>query len=119
MANIKKIKLSNGSVYSIFDEGALRLNKGPDGTKKYPDEPDDLIITGNGVVDELILKGHIYVTAIDDVPVSTAITNVLVQDTSNGEIKKRSTDKLLEDIGGISYSMDEGSGTLSFKIGKQ
>ena len=56
---------------------------------------------------------------IDDVPLDAAIDNVLVQDATTGQIKKRSTDKLLEDIGGISYSIDNTSGTLSFKLGRQ
>lgn len=113
MANIKKIKLSNGSVYSIFDEGALRLNKGPDGSKKYPDSPDDLLITGNAIVDSVLLEGVLKITEIDDVPVGTAIDNVMVAENIGTaedpvyQVKKRSIDQLLEDIGGISYSMND------------
>ena len=108
MANIKKIKLSDGSVYSIFDEGALRLD--PESNK---------LLTGNQVVDNVIIEGNLSIVEIDDVPLDAAIDNVLVQDATTGQIKKRSTDKLLEDIGGISYSIDNTSGTLSFKLGKQ
>lgn len=104
---IKKIKLSNGSVYSIFDEGSLHLNE------------NNVLITGNSIVDEAILDGHLYITEIDDIPISQSIDNVLVQDPTTGEIKKRTTNKLLEDIGGISYSMDETNGILSLQIGKQ
>lgn len=104
---IKKIKLSNGSVYSIFDEGSLHLNE------------NNVLITGNSIVDEAILDGHLYITEIDDIPVNQSIDNVLVQDSITGEIKKRTTNKLLEDIGGISYSMDEANGILSLQIGKQ
>lgn len=104
---IKKIKLSNGSVYSIFDEGSLHLNE------------NNVLITGNSIVDEAILDGHLYITEIDDIPVNQSIDNVLVQDPTTGEIKKRTTNKLLEDIGGISYSMDETNGILSLQIGKQ
>lgn len=104
---IKKIKLSNGSVYSIFDEGSLHLNE------------NNVLITGNSIVDEAILDGHLYITEIDDIPVSQSIDNVLVQDSTTGEIKKRTTDKLLEDIGGISYSMNDTTGILSLKFGKQ
>ena len=104
---IKKIKLSNGSVYSIFDEGSLHLNE------------NNVLITGNSIVDEAILDGHLYITEIDDIPVNQSIDNVLVQDSTTGEIKKRTTNKLLEDIGGISYSMDETNGVLSLQIGKQ
>ena len=108
MANIKKIKLSDGSIYSIFDEGALRLD--PESNK---------LLTGNQVVDNVIIEGNLSILEIDDVPLDAAIDNVLVQDATTGQIKKRSTDKLLEDIGGISYSIDNTSGTLSFKLGKQ
>ena len=104
MANIKKIKLSDGSVYSIFDEGALRLD--PESNK---------LLTGNQVVDNVIIEGNLSILEIDDVPLDAAIDNVLVQDATTGQVKKRSTDKLLEDIGGISYSIDNTSGTLSFK----
>ena len=108
MANIKKIKLSDGSVYSIFDEGALRLD--PESNK---------LLTGNQIVDNVIIEGNLSILEIDDVPLDAAIDNVLVQDATTGQVKKRSTDKLLEDIGGISYSIDNTSGTLSFKLGKQ
>ena len=108
MANIKKIKLSDGSVYSIFDEGALRLD--PESNK---------LLTGNQVVDNVIIEGSLSILEIDDVPLDAAIDNVLVQDATTGQVKKRSTDKLLEDIGGISYSIDNTSGILSFKLGKE
>ena len=104
---IKKIKLSNGSVYSIFDEGSLRLNS------------NNILITGNSIVDEVILEGNLYITEVDDIPITSNIDNVLVQDSVTGEIKKRSTDYLLEDIGGISYNMDDTNGILSLKFGKQ
>lgn len=107
MANIKRITLLDGSVYSIFDEGAIRLNS------------DGILITGNDIVDSAILQGHLYITAIDDVAVGEGITNVLTQDSQTGEIKKRSTDKLLEDIGGASYSVDDSNGILALKIGRQ
>ena len=109
MADIKKIKLSNGSIYSIFDEGALRLNS------------QNKLITGNSIVDELIIDGDLYITEVDDVAVNNSIDNlvtaVLNTDTGAYEFKKRSTNQVLEDIGGISYSMDA-TGTLTFKIGK-
>ena len=105
---MKKIKLSDGSVYSIFDEGAWRL-----------DPKSNKLLTGNQVVDNVIIEGNLSILEIDDVPLDAAIDNVLVQDATTGQVKKRSTDKLLEDIGGISYSIDNTSGTLSFKLGKQ
>ena len=103
---IRKIKLADGSVYAIFDTGAIRLNE------------DNILVTGNSIVDHMILDGKLFIAEIDDVPVEQTITNVLVQDETTGEIKKRSTDKLLEDIGGISYKL-ENNGVLSLKVGKQ
>ena len=50
MANIKRIKLSDGSVYSIFDEGALRLNN------------EGKLVTGNIVVDQIIVNTDLYIT---------------------------------------------------------
>ena len=51
---------------------------------------------------EKLQKGEIELTSW------TSATNVLVQDESTGEIKKRDTDNLLEDIGG--YSCTESAG---------
>lgn len=72
MANIKKIKLSDGSVYSIFDEGALRLNN------------EGKLVTGNIVVDEIIVKNDLYITEVDDLPVEQAIDNVVTMVQENG-----------------------------------
>jgi len=105
MANIKKIKLSNNQIYSIFDNGALRL-----------DEVTHKLITGNSIVDQVILDGDLYITEVDDIPVDP--TNVLVWEETTGQIYKRSTNLLLEDIGGISYGMNANTGILSLKYGK-
>lgn len=101
---IKKVKLSDGSVYSFFDNGALRLNE------------NNILITGNDVVDQVIIQKNLTIIEIDDVPIEQTIDNVLVQDKTTGRIMKRSTDQLLADIGGISCSV-EGS-IFSVKIGK-
>ena len=104
MGQIKKIKLSDGSIYSIFDNGALRLNE------------NNQLITGNRLIDEIIINGHLEVIEIDDIPLNQSIDNVLVQDNLTGRIAKRSTEQLLADIGGMSCSVD---GTVfSVKIGK-
>lgn len=105
MANIKKIKLSDGSVYSIFDEGALRLND------------EGKLITGNGTVDSLILDG-LYIVEIDDVPVENSIDNVVTAVYENGRwvMKRRSTDLLLKDIGGTSHSVN--GNILNLTLGK-
>ena len=110
MANkkIKKIKLSNGTIYSIFDEGALRLND------------EGILITGNATVDQVILQGNLTIAEVDDIDVNKLeYTKVLVQDSKTGKVVGRDKNKLLEDIGGISYSMDEANGILSFKFGAQ
>ena len=65
MANIKKIKLSDGSVYSIFDNGALRINE------------QGYLVTGNGIVDKKITCEGLYIAAIDDLPVENSIQNLV------------------------------------------
>lgn len=95
MANIKKIKLSDGSIYSIFDEGALRLDE------------NNILITGNSVVDEVIINGGLSILEIDDIPIEQTIDNVLVQDAATGLIKKRSVNQLLADIGGVSCKVQD------------
>ena len=75
---IKKIKLSDGTIYSIFDEGALRLNE------------DGKLITGNIILDNIIINSGLGIIAVDDKPVNETIDNVLIQDTNdNNKIKKR------------------------------
>lgn len=105
VGRIRRIELTNGDVYTIFDEGAIRQNA------------QGVLVTGNDIVDDAILNGHFYIRSIDYINV--AVDNVLTQDSSTGEIKKRDADKLLEDIGGASYNMNDATGTLSLKIGKQ
>ena len=101
---IKKVKLSDGSVYAFFDNGALRLNE------------NNILVTGDEVVDQVIIQKNLTIIEIDNVPVEQAIDNVLVQDKTTGRIMKRSTDQLLADIGGISCEVE--NSTFSVKIGK-
>lgn len=106
MANIKKIRLSDGSVYSIFDEGALRLNE------------NNQLVTGNIIVDDLIINQGLYITEIDDCQLNS-IDNVLTaiqNEDGSWTIQKRSTDMLLKDIGGTSTSIN--NEVLTLKIGK-
>lgn len=104
---IKSVKLTNGQYYSFFDTGALRKNE------------DDILVTGNELVDNLIIDGHLSIVEIDGVPLEDDIDNVLTQSSLTGQIQKRSTAYLLEDIGGASYSWDETHGVLGLKIGRQ
>ena len=101
---IKKVKLSDGSIYSFFDNSALRLNE------------NNILITGSKVVDRVIIQKNLTIIEIDDVPIEQAIDNVLVQDKATGRIMKRSTDQLLADIGGVSCEVEDS--TFSVKIGK-
>ena len=101
---IKKVKLSDGSVYAFFDNGALRLNE------------NNILVTGDEVVDQVIIQKNLIIIEIDNVPVEQVIDNVLVQDKTTGRIMKRSTDQLLADIGGISCEVE--NSTFSVKIGK-
>lgn len=69
---IKKIKLNDGSVYAIFDEGSLRLND------------NNVLITGNNIVDNMIIKGSLQITEIDDIPVNKSLEYVLTWDAQLG-----------------------------------
>lgn len=92
---IKKIKLSDERIYSIFDEGALRLDPT---TKK--------ILTGNTVVDEAILDGHLSIIEIDDVPLAQVQAKVLVQDATSGEIKQQDIRQVLKNLGLITAKVE-------------
>jgi hypothetical protein len=103
--NIRKIQLSNGSVYTIFDQGALRLDPT---TKK--------IITGVGPVDEAILNGHLSITTIDDVPLAQVQYKVLVSpvigtDASTGkpiygQVQTQDIRQVLKNLGLITAQVE-------------
>ena len=90
---IKKIKLSNGNVYAIFDEGALRL-------------VNNVICSGNAVVDKVILEGHLNIVAIDDVPIENCQEKVLVADQTTGEIKQQDIRAVLKNLGLITAKVE-------------
>ena len=100
--NIKKVKLSDVKIYSIFDEGALRLDPT---TKK--------ILTGSTIVDEAILDGHLSIVEIDDVPLANVQMKVLVQG-ANGEIKQQDIRQVLKNLGLITASVTDG--TLNLEV---
>lgn len=108
---IKKIKFTDGSVYYVYDVNAPRISD----LNSYLPKTGGTI-TGDLTVDGLIQAGTLKVESIEYQ--STSTDNVLIQ-AADGTIKKRSTDNLLADIGGCSYSMDSATGTLSLKIGRQ
>lgn len=103
---ITKVKLSNGQIYSFFDKDAIHYEEGK-------------LVVGNAIIDNLIITQNLQIEEIDDIPIDKYIDNVLTWDRQTGKIKRRSTDILLQDIGGCSYKMDDDTGVLSLKIGKQ
>ena len=107
---IKKIKLSDGAVYYVYDVNAPRK---ADLDNYLPVSGGS--ITGNLDVDQQLVAGTLKVDSIEYH--ATKTDNVLVQ-AADGTIKKRSADKLLEDIGGFSCNVDKSKGILTFKLGK-
>lgn len=101
--NIKKIKLSNGSTYAIFDQGALRL-----------DSDGKTIITGNGAVDRIIIDGNLHITEIDEIPLADTKYKVLVQGT-NGEIQYEDIRIVLSNLGQLVSGWEEVNGALTLK----
>ena len=101
---ISKITLSNGKTYVIKDPNALHISESG-------------IVTGDIALDGYIKVNKLYIISIEDM--LEVPSNVLVQDDLSQEIKRRSTSRLLEDIGG--YSCDESTledGILTLKLGK-
>lgn len=111
---IKKIKLSdangNEQIRYVYDCGAPRQEE----LNNYLPLTGGTV-TGNLTIDQQLQAGTLKIISIEYQ--SDATDNVLIQ-KADGTIMKRSTENLLEDIGGCSYSMDDSTGTLSFKIGK-
>ena len=104
MGKIRKIKLSNNDVYSIFDQGALRLDPT---TKK--------LVTGVGVVDDVITNTDLYIVEIDDLPLANVQMDVLVQTpvirvehgayVSGGELKRQDIRQVLKNLGLITANV--------------
>ena len=107
---IKKIMLSDGNIYYLCDAEAARE---ADLQNYLPLEGGT--ISGNLTVDQMIITQGLTITGFEYI--TEPPENVLVE--QGGQIKKRSTEYLLEDIGGSSYNVDQSVGVLSFKIGKQ
>lgn len=106
MANIiTKIKLSDNSVYTLFDKDALRLSA------------DNKLLTNNTAVNQIILDNNLYITEIDGAEVDS-YNNILVTDAATGKVKYVSKDRLLADIGGVSSFALDDAGVLSLVIGK-
>ena len=104
---ITKLKLSDGNIYSFFDKDALHF-----------DIDSGKLLVGDTFIDNVLIQNNLFILEIDDVDVNE-YTKILVQNDATGEIAKRDKNKMLEDIGGCSYNLDEQTGVLSLKIGKQ
>lgn len=89
VSKIKKIKLSDGSVYAIFDEGSLRLND------------QRILVTGNSVVDEVIVNGRLKIIEIDDIPIEKSIDKVLTWDSATGSLYTCTLQELFKDLYGL------------------
>ena len=91
---ITKVKLSNDAVYTFFDKGAIRLNS------------DGVLVTGNGVVDNIILNGHLTITQIDDIPVNDYKYILVSNDIGN--IMRRPRKTFLQQDLQASATVDDG-----------
>lgn len=89
---IRKIKLSNDQVFSIYDAGALRLI-------------DDVLYTDNEAVDNVILQGHLSIKEIDNVPIAQSNMTVLSVN-SDGTIIKQNIKQVLRDLGLVTANVE-------------
>lgn len=100
---ITRVMLSDGSVYSFFDKGAMRV-----------DPATGVIFTGIESIDkDLILNKGLRITQINDTDVNN-YTSILVTD-ANGRIKKRPRSTFLRDDLDAHTSVDT-SGKLTIAL---
>ncbi len=104
---IRKIKLSDGLTYTVYDANACRV----DSTGR--------LLTGDDVIDEIIITKHLSIVQIDDMEVPTDNVLVAVEvgtgQNARYEIKKRDTSSLYEDMNGMECTVE--NGTLTFTRG--
>ena len=103
---IKKIKLTDGSVYAIFDEGALRLSD-------PSSEGRVLLLANNPVIDNIILQGSLEIDEVDDVPVSELNPEVVFRDPTTGRLEKLSLEQAQVKLGIKRYALKQANGILS------
>ena len=103
--NIKKIQLSNGDVYAIFDEGSLHLS---DPTS----EGRILLLSGNPVVDDIILQGGLEIDLVNDVPITESNPEVVFRDPTTGQILKLDLQGAKQRLGILHYSLEQTNGVL-------
>lgn len=107
---IRKLRLSDGTVYYLYDMDAARSSD----LERYLTLSGGTI-TGNLTIDGVLSASSLKVVELDERQIP--VTNVLTQDVATGEIQRRSADDLLSDIGGCSFDIS-GDGVLVLKTGK-
>lgn len=113
---IKKIRLSDGNTYYIYDEGAVRAE---DLGNYLPLSGGSL--SGNLSVGDVLLNytdGSITANEVKvlDIEEQTESPDFVITIDADGNLLKRSTEYLLEDIGG--YSASVSNSVLTLKLGK-
>lgn len=110
---IKKIKLSDNQIYYVCDSEAARQTALEDYLPKTGGT-----ITGSLEINEICKANNLYILQTTELSYEEKPTNVLVKG-KDGEIKTRNINYLLEDAGGVSYSMDDENCILTLRIGKE
>lgn len=103
--NIKRIKLANGDIYTIFDEGALRLGD-------VDSEGNAPLLTGNPAVDNIIISTGVSITQVDDVPVTQSDLQVIFRDPTTGKLQKGSLEYAQMRLGIKTYGLTQTGGIL-------
>jgi len=104
---ISKVKLDNGQVISFFDTGAVHYDSA------------GRLVVGIAWIDNLIIQNGLKIVELDDVDaVEFNNSKIVIQDPTDGTIKRHDANNLLEDIGGYSAKVED-NGTLFLKLGKQ
>ena len=101
MPKVTKLKMSDGVTYTVYDEVALHMDENGN------------VLTNIPNVNYMIINMGLKLTAINGT--DAAVTNVLSKST-DGTIVTRDANRLLEDIGGYSCSVNDE--VLNLKLGK-
>ena len=102
---VVKLKLNDGQIYSIFDTGAIHLND------------QGRLVTGNFIVDNVLIDQDKFIIEINDLPVDQAADYYLVQQSGSFSIQRRQRKDVLKDIGGASYDIDAEHVILQLQVG--
>ncbi len=108
---IKKIKLSNGAVYNIYDSGAPRKE----------DLDHYLPIDGKPIVGDLVVEGMLKANKlkVESIEYIYGGARTVLVRGPDGFIKQEPLDGFLKDIGGCSFSTsEEEPEIITFKVGK-